>query len=74
VGNAAEWVADWYAPDYYQKSPTENPKGPETGTHKVIRGGGWWCKSEHCEVTDRRQELPTTKTSSIGFRCAMDAK
>ena len=74
VGNAAEWVADWYVPDYYHKSPRENPKGPETGMWKVIRGGGWWCKSEHCEVTDRRQELPTTKTSSIGFRCAVDAK
>lgn len=74
AGNAAEWVADWYAPDYYQKSPGENPKGPETGIWKVVRGGGWWCKLEHCEVTDRRKEAPTTQTSSIGFRCALDAK
>jgi len=72
AGNAAEWVADWYAPDYYTRSPKENPKGPEQGTWKVVRGGGWWCKSEHCQVTDRRKELPTTRTSSIGFRCAMD--
>lgn len=74
AGNAAEWVADWYAPDYYANSPKENPKGPEQGQWKVVRGGGWWCKSEHCQVTDRRKELPRTRTSSIGFRCALDGK
>jgi len=74
AGNAAEWVADWYDPEYYAKSPKENPKGPEQGKWKVVRGGGWWCKSDHCQVTDRRKEAPTTRTSSIGFRCAVDGK
>ncbi len=37
--NVDEWVLDWYAEDYYQHSPEENPKGPETGNKKVIRGG-----------------------------------
>jgi sulfatase modifying factor 1 len=74
AGNASEWVADWFAPDYYQTSPKENPKGPDTGTWKVVRGGGWWCKSENCQVTHRRKELPTAQTSSIGFRCALDGK
>lgn len=74
AGNAAEWVGDWYAADYYSKAPRENPKGPDQGTWRVVRGGGWWCKSEHCQVTDRRKEPPTARTSSIGFRCAMDAK
>ncbi len=39
-GNADEWVQDWYAEDYYQHSPVHNPQGPETGTVKVVRGGG----------------------------------
>ena len=37
-GNSWDWTLDWYAPDYYQHSPVDNPKGPETGTKKVARG------------------------------------
>ncbi|POA20298.1 hypothetical protein C1886_09320 [Pseudomonas sp. FW300-N1A1] len=36
--NAVSWVNDWYAADYYQNSPVDNPQGPETGTEKVLRG------------------------------------
>lgn len=32
-----EWMLDWYAPDYYAKSPEKNPMGPTTGTEKVLR-------------------------------------
>ncbi len=39
-GNASEWVKDWYAKDYYSHSPKKNPQGPETGSVKVLRGGG----------------------------------
>ncbi|KQX02474.1 hypothetical protein ASC84_16180 [Acinetobacter sp. Root1280] len=37
INENLEWVADWYAPDYYAKSPEKNPKGPETATAKVLR-------------------------------------
>jgi formylglycine-generating enzyme required for sulfatase activity len=30
-GNVWEWVNDWYADDYYQNSPGDNPSGPDTG-------------------------------------------
>ncbi|NWD09719.1 formylglycine-generating enzyme family protein, partial [Pseudomonas gingeri] len=36
--NAVSWVNDWYAADYYQNSPVDNPQGPETGIEKVMRG------------------------------------
>ena len=41
AGNVAEWVADWYDKEYYKTAPDRNPKGPEKGTQKSFRGGGW---------------------------------
>ncbi|WP_095083298.1 SUMF1/EgtB/PvdO family nonheme iron enzyme [Pseudomonas sp. Irchel s3h17] len=38
AANAVSWVNDWYAADYYQNSPVDNPQGPGTGTEKVLRG------------------------------------
>lgn len=38
-GNVYEWVSDYYDFDYYEKSPIDNPKGPENGEKRVIRGG-----------------------------------
>jgi formylglycine-generating enzyme required for sulfatase activity len=36
--NTREWVNDWFYEDYYKNSPTRNPRGPEHGTKKVVRG------------------------------------
>ncbi|MEO5684505.1 MAG: SUMF1/EgtB/PvdO family nonheme iron enzyme, partial [Chitinophagaceae bacterium] len=40
-GNVFEWCNDWYDENYYGKSPGNDPKGPATGPHRVIRGGNW---------------------------------
>ncbi len=40
AGNAPEWVADWYAPDYTAAISTQDLDGPAFGTLKVSRGGG----------------------------------
>lgn len=73
AGNAAEWVNDWYDREYYQKSPDKNPKGPETGERKVIRGGSWADLPTALRVTARFSAEPDFEDRTIGFRCAMDA-
>ena len=45
AGNVWEWVADRYRPDYYGKSPLENPTGPSEdevfNNLRVMRGGSF---------------------------------
>lgn len=38
-GNVSEWVWDYYGE--YDTADTIDPTGPETGTRRVYRGGGW---------------------------------
>jgi formylglycine-generating enzyme required for sulfatase activity len=72
AGNAAEWVADWYHREYYKRSPEKNPKGPDTGEEKVIRGGSWDSRERDVRTTSRRGETPDERNRKIGFRCAID--
>ncbi|BFU94874.1 MAG: conserved protein of unknown function [Nitrospira sp.] len=70
MGNVAEWVSDWYDQDYYKTAPDRNPKGPETGTQKAFRGGGWMDSTTTMRVAMRNGTDPTTKINWLGFRCA----
>jgi formylglycine-generating enzyme required for sulfatase activity len=74
AGNVSEWVADWYEPKYYATAPDKNPKGPETGTQRAFRGGGWIDSTPAVRVAQRNGTDPNTKMNWMGFRCARDAK
>jgi formylglycine-generating enzyme required for sulfatase activity len=72
TGNVAEWVADSYDEHYYQKAPYRDPKGPETGDLKVVRGGSWR-ETEHNTRLSKRFAAKHWRTDiTIGFRCAGD--
>ena len=74
IGNVAEWVSDWYDQGYYKKSPDRNPQGPETGTQKAFRGGGWMDSTTTMRAAMRNGTDPRTKINWMGFRCAQDVK
>jgi formylglycine-generating enzyme required for sulfatase activity len=71
-GNVEEWVADWYAGNYGSKNDVANPSGPNGGNAHVVRGGGWANTGDEVTVTRRAAYVPNTKSSSLGFRLAMD--
>lgn len=72
AGNVAEWVADWYDPNSYKSGPDRNPKGPDHGTSKAFRGGGWVDSTPSVRVAQRNGTDPATKMNWLGFRCARD--
>jgi serine/threonine-protein kinase len=76
-GNAWEWVFDWYAEDYYSRSPVENPSGPTAGTLRVLRGGGPTPRNrfglEEFRATSRLPAEPEAIDITFGFRCAQNA-
>jgi formylglycine-generating enzyme required for sulfatase activity len=72
AGNAAEWVADWHS-DSFPSSAVRNPTGPESGTDRVIRGGGRFDPAYRITATIRFHASPDTRLLDLGFRCAKDA-
>ena len=60
LGNAAEYTADWYDPEAYSKlqDGAVDPKGPATGTERVIRGG--YFRSEAGAVRSAARDFTKT--------------
>ena len=67
AGNVREWVNDWYGS--YSASAQTNPPGPWSGTHRVLRGGGWGSVSNVCRASFRDNSLGSS-SYVIGFRVA----
>ena len=73
AGNVAEWVQDWYDPNYYPSGPLTNPTGPPRGAIKSMRGGSWLKPAVSLRTSDRDWGTIDSRPSGTGFRCAQDS-
>jgi formylglycine-generating enzyme required for sulfatase activity len=75
TGNVWEWCWDLFHPTFHVNGPRRNPKGPRSGTHRVMRGGSYLCHASYCyryRVAARNANTPDSSTGNLGFRCVRD--
>lgn len=84
VGNAEEWVLDWWTPSWEACGDScagLNPRGPCDGARdcdghrfRAVRGGSWYWGPECATGYHRRRYQPSNDPPHhFGFRCAVAA-
>ena len=68
-GNVYEWCSDWYG--NYSSSSKTNPKGPSSGSYRVLRGGSWGNVARFCRVSHRHNFNPGSRFHSLGLRLVL---
>ncbi len=71
AGNVFEWVADYYDPNYYGNEPVEDPRGPESGQARSVRGSTFRSGADQIPSALRYFQTPTEYRTDLGFRCVV---
>jgi len=66
-GNVWEWCSDWFGS--YSSSAQTNPYN-NSGSGRVLRGGGWSNYATYVRVAGRSYFTPTYTIYYLGFRIA----
>jgi formylglycine-generating enzyme len=74
TGNVLQWINDWYGKNYYGESPKDNPRGPDSGQHRVLRGGSWYLAPVYARAAYRLWGTPDVRFYDIGFRLISSAR
>jgi len=77
AGNVSEWVNDYFAEHYYEKTPPQNPPGPTQADLegiRVLRGGSWLDDVDGLRVARRSMYAFSAFSNLTGFRCARCAR
>ncbi len=72
-GNVWEWCSDWHDEEYYSKSPRQDPKGANSATYPVLRGGSWLDYPGYCRSAYRFGYTPPNTTNGLGVRLVLFA-
>jgi len=75
TGNVWEWCGDWFSATYARSGMVDNPRGPDLGPARSMRGGSYLCHESYCNryrVAARSSNTPDSSTGNLGFRCVMD--
>ena len=66
-GNVLEWCADWFS---VPNGDAVDPKGPPSGSFKMLRGGCWFFYERDCRSAYRLKREPSLRNCIFGFRIA----
>ncbi|MBK7189962.1 MAG: formylglycine-generating enzyme family protein [bacterium] len=70
-GNVSEWCWDRHA--FPGSTPVVDPRGPDTGPERVIRGGNWHELGRNCRSATRQKAFPDQRFTHVGLRLARSA-
>ena len=69
LGNVWQWTSDWFDDGYYKASHGADPRGPSSGSQRVLRGGSWGVSPRIVRASCRGLDGPAVRSDNVGFRC-----